>query len=96
VKYVPDWFPGTEIKIKAREWRRVTTEGVMIPFQYVKDAMVRSYVVFHLIFRNLQEIIKAKGVHIPSVASWALEQCKDDNSTEDIARSVTGTAYFGW
>jgi hypothetical protein len=40
VKYIPEWFPGAGFKMKAKEWKKVVTATVNMPFQHVKDAMV--------------------------------------------------------
>lgn len=39
VRYIPDWFPGTEFKALAKEARdksKISADG---PFEYVKNAM---------------------------------------------------------
>lgn len=40
VAHVPDWFPGANFKIKAKEWRATLDEMVQKPYQFVKDQMV--------------------------------------------------------
>ncbi|KAL4061719.1 cytochrome P450, partial [Scleroderma yunnanense] len=39
LKYVPEWFPGTGFKRKAREWKVVIDELLDRPYQFVKDQM---------------------------------------------------------
>ena len=40
VRYVPDWFPGTGWKAKAKEMEKLLNQTADIPFQFVKDQMV--------------------------------------------------------
>ena len=40
VRYVPDWFPGTGWKAKAKLLKKLCDDMVGVPFQFVKDQMV--------------------------------------------------------
>ena len=40
VRYVPDWFPGTGWKVKAKLFKKLVDEMADVPFQFVKDQMV--------------------------------------------------------
>ena len=40
VRYVPDWFPGTGWKAKARLLKKMFDSMAGVPFQFVKDQMV--------------------------------------------------------
>ncbi|KAL4061713.1 cytochrome P450 [Scleroderma yunnanense] len=42
LKYVPEWFPGTGFKRKAREWKVVIDELLDRPYQFVKDQMTAA------------------------------------------------------
>ncbi|TFY82318.1 hypothetical protein EWM64_g1690 [Hericium alpestre] len=39
LRYVPDWFPGTEWKQAAKVWRDMLYKGVDLPHEYVKQQM---------------------------------------------------------
>jgi hypothetical protein len=40
VRYVPDWFPGTGWKVKAKRFANLLTDMAEIPLQFVRDQMV--------------------------------------------------------
>lgn len=40
VRYVPEWFPGTGWKAKAKRFADTLTEMADVPHQFVKDQMV--------------------------------------------------------
>lgn len=42
VRYLPDWFPGTEFKRTARLWRKTVTDLVERPYAFVKQQMARG------------------------------------------------------
>jgi hypothetical protein len=39
VRYLPDWFPGTEFKRTARQWGRTLTDLTERPYAFVKHQM---------------------------------------------------------
>ena len=41
VKHVPEWFPGTGFKKKAREWRKLSEAMINEPYEMVKEKVVR-------------------------------------------------------
>lgn len=43
LKYVPSWFPGAEFKRKAMRWRKELEQFVDLPFNHVKELMVRRF-----------------------------------------------------
>lgn len=43
VKYVPEWVPGAGFKKQAREWRKLATGMVDLPFNMVKERMVLDF-----------------------------------------------------
>jgi hypothetical protein len=43
VKHVPDWFPGTGFKRRARHGKKLSTEMVNAPFDMVKQDLVRLH-----------------------------------------------------
>jgi len=45
-------------------------------------------------FKYVKEAM-ARGVHTPSVTSQVLEECQGNEEMEDLARAVSGMAYFG-
>ncbi|KAJ6458411.1 cytochrome P450 [Mycena vitilis] len=58
LKYVPDWVPGADFKLKAKEWRKVTRDLVNVPFADTKcniavGAAAMSFTSLHL--RNLDD-----------------------------------------
>ena len=40
---MPDWFPGTGWKAKARQFRSTLIDTVGAPYQFVKDQMVGRF-----------------------------------------------------
>ena len=43
LRYVPEWLPGTKFHAMARKWRTTLHKMADIPFQTVKQQMVRSF-----------------------------------------------------
>lgn len=43
MKYIPSWFPGTQWKKKAEQWKRANDSVQYDPFRFVKDQMVRLF-----------------------------------------------------
>jgi hypothetical protein len=43
VKYVPAWFPGAGFKKTATEWRKKRIEVCEVPYQMVRENIVRSF-----------------------------------------------------
>jgi hypothetical protein len=43
VKYVPAWFPGAGFKTLATEWRKKMMEMCEVPYQMVRENIVRSF-----------------------------------------------------
>lgn len=41
VRYVPDWVPGATFKVKAAQWRESNMQLVNVPFDMVREQMVR-------------------------------------------------------
>ncbi|KAF8513886.1 cytochrome P450 [Gautieria morchelliformis] len=39
LKYVPEWMPGAGFKTKARVWRQVVTQALVVPFNACKKAL---------------------------------------------------------
>ncbi|KAL1984336.1 hypothetical protein VTN96DRAFT_9294 [Rasamsonia emersonii] len=42
LRYLPDWFPGTEFKRTARLWRKTVTDLVERPYAFVKQQMAQG------------------------------------------------------
>jgi hypothetical protein len=40
VRHVPDWFPGTGWKLKAKRYAELLEDTTELPYQFVKDQMV--------------------------------------------------------
>ncbi len=40
VRHLPNWFPGTDFKRKAREWAPQYLDMIGIPFDFVKQGIV--------------------------------------------------------
>ena len=40
VRYVPDWFPGTGWKVKAKRFAELLNDMATIPYQFAKDQVV--------------------------------------------------------
>ena len=72
VRYVPDWFPGTGWKVKAKRFRRLLDEMADTPFQFVKDQMVSLYG------------IECRGLSAPSAIFFGLR----DNKTAAVNGTV--------
>ncbi|KAL1860863.1 hypothetical protein Plec18170_001377 [Paecilomyces lecythidis] len=55
VRYLPDWFPGTEFKRTAAKWRNTLTEAAEKPFAFVKDQMARGQNEMSFLSRLLEQ-----------------------------------------
>ncbi|KAF8491136.1 hypothetical protein JB92DRAFT_2753407, partial [Gautieria morchelliformis] len=40
LKYLPEWMPGAGFTTKARTWRQVFTQALVVPFNACKKALV--------------------------------------------------------
>lgn len=48
MKYLPEWFPGANFQREARLWRASVEKMLHVPFNVVKQRMVRSIGVFYI------------------------------------------------
>ena len=53
VQYVPDWFPGTGWKVKAKQYGKLLMDMATIPHQFVKEQMVSRLSCFEAMFSPL-------------------------------------------
>ncbi|KAH9003795.1 cytochrome P450 [Lactarius hatsudake] len=55
LKHLPDWFPGTGFKRRARHGRRLVDEMVNAPFNMVKEDLLRGTLKHSFVHDNLDE-----------------------------------------
>jgi hypothetical protein len=102
VKYIPAWFPGAGFKVFAAEARKAGHELVQLPFQELKNRMVRLlYIPFHNSCNRLSltpmVIHQAKGTARPSFVTNALDKIPEGSPREMITdiQEVAATMYGG-
>lgn len=47
LRFMPSWLPGGTFKIEAKQYRKTLSEMIDIPFELVKEQVVRTVVLFH-------------------------------------------------
>lgn len=99
VKYVPEWFPGAGFQTQAKEWSKQVTTMVDMPFEVVKQQIVRILVFSGLLNYSLI-LWQTENTHKPSVCSSLLVDVgnkKGDDTTkrERLIQETAGTMYTG-
>lgn len=104
LKYVPQWFPGAEFKRKAARWRKELNEFINLPFNHVKELMVRftsfvSIAANHSRFTDGESLQRA-GTAVPCLLTKLLDALPDEGDPlrteeENRAKHVPANAYAG-
>ncbi|KAJ7790877.1 cytochrome P450 [Mycena leptocephala] len=75
LQYIPTWFPGAGFKREAQEWRKVTQQSVVLPFEEAKRKMATG---------------KGRVSFVSNVLSMEWPELDPDYS-EDSIRDTAGT-----
>ncbi|KAF8646893.1 hypothetical protein AX16_007058, partial [Volvariella volvacea WC 439] len=78
LKYVPEWVPFAGFQRKAREWRKITMDGVDLPYQAAKKEILSGTFVDSLVSEGLRSAADKD----------------DPEEHEDMVKRVAGTMYF--
>ncbi|KAF9225697.1 cytochrome P450 [Gyrodon lividus] len=79
--YLPDWCPGSSLKIKASKARKYSAEWVELPYRYAQNHMVHPEPVDSMVSDHLTRMRKLE----PSQRS----------AYEDALKSAASSAYLG-
>ncbi|PSR74371.1 hypothetical protein PHLCEN_2v9879 [Hermanssonia centrifuga] len=95
LKYLPEWFPGAGFKTTARRMRKDLERLYNVPYEFVKDQMVRRTIrLFHdpFIERGHQSLGKADDSF---VSSYLLEKGTPSPGEEELIKAAAASLYSG-
>ena len=98
LSYVPSWFPGGGFQKKAAHWRQVNASMKQLPFDYVKDQLVRVVPPCSIISISL--FLQTNGTASPSVVATLIERFSHEDDPQRVveekhAKDVAATTYIG-
>ncbi|KAF8210955.1 cytochrome P450 [Mycena galopus ATCC 62051] len=80
LKYVPEWFPGANFKRKAREWRKMFSDMIDLPFADAKRIIASGNA----------------PISFTSVSLSTIDPESEDKEKEEQAvKVIAGNLYFG-
>lgn len=102
MKYIPDWFPGTEWKKKAAYWTSINERMVNDPWGLITNQTVSNNFcgpIFGCLFLSLF-CHQKEGTAPPSVAASMICNLPDEASpdraeADEVARNVCAVAFAG-
>lgn len=98
VKGLPAWFPGMGFKSDAAECRRLASEGMNAPYEWVRQRIVRSIGGDIRYVANAE--FKEEGSAAPCMVADAISRyhLNDDSKNPELVDAVkhsAGTLYAG-
>ncbi|KAJ7920193.1 cytochrome P450 [Mycena leptocephala] len=78
LQYIPTWFPGAGFKREAQEWRKVTQQSVVLPFEEAKRKMASG------LFGRVSFVSNVLSMEWPEL---------DPDYSEDSIRDTAGTIF---
>lgn len=92
MRYVPEWFPGGGFHKEARQWRKMVSEAVNTPYEFVLEHMVCFFL--HVLENCTLMLAQAKGDAAPSLTSRVLQEGVTAED-EEILKWTSFGMYLG-
>ncbi|KAF8513892.1 cytochrome P450 [Gautieria morchelliformis] len=92
LKYVPEWMPGAGFKTKARVWRQVFTQALVVPFNACKKALREGKAIPSFTASLLKSIADLPEADVPQQE----EAIQSTGAVAYLAGADTTTVALSW